>query len=163
MEVKDVVLTDEIKAKIKGFTGFKPESSFKYVPKVYREKGPDGEYVVPKEYWPIFTLRGMDGVEATRNEDNLEVTYDNISDGNISGSSMRVNSGKTKILTCQRGIISWRNLRYDDGSLVKVPTKKNGVLDEDALRHLPPALITELANAITEQTKLSDEELLGLE
>lgn len=163
MEQKDVILTEEMKKKLKGFMAFKLDAKFLYVPKIYREKNADGEYDIPKELWPVFTLRAMDGVEATLAEDEMEFNYSDFSDGKVGKSAMKMNSGRIKIETCKRGIVSWRNLRNTDGTLIQVAQSNNNGIDEGELRKLPPNLITELTNAITEQSRLTEEELLGLE
>jgi CRISPR/Cas system type I-B associated protein Csh2 (Cas7 group RAMP superfamily) len=59
--------------------------------------------------------------------------------------------------------VTWKNWRNTDGVPVQIPVAgKSGITDED-LKKIPPALMTELANAITEQARLTDEEMLGLE
>lgn len=163
METKDVVLTDEMKKRLKGYLAFKVDASFKYVPKPYRQKNSDGEYYIPKDLWPVFTLKGLDGVEATLEEDNMEISYGEITEGKASDSKMKINSGKTKLNTLKKGLVNWKNLRTEDGKLVQCPDIKNDGVSDESLRVLSPGLIAELYNAITTQSILTEEELQGLE
>jgi hypothetical protein len=154
----DVQLTPELKEKLKkaGVLGFQLKSTFPYVPKIYRREG------LPKELWPIFFLRGLDGVETAGLEDEMHgsVTVDS-----SNGTSVKINSAKVRVKTVKLGVISWKNFRDSDGNLIPSPAKDslNNGITEDGLRYLPPSLQVELCNAITEHSTLTDEELLGLE
>lgn len=165
----DMILTEEIKQKLKkaGALGFQIEATFKYVPKAYREKNGEGEYIIPKDLWPIFVLKGIDGVESALLEDDMhgKVTYDKIEkDGKFTGTSIQIESGKVRLNTLCKCLITWKNFRNVKGELIKAPEedKVHGGLKRSALRILHPDLQTELHNAITEQTILNDEELQGL-
>ena len=160
--MSDVVLTDAMKKRLRGSLGFKVDAKFQYVPKAYRDQE-NGEFVIPKEFWPVFTLRGVDGVNATLAEDNLHGTVTMHPNDNTS--SITVRSGKHKVDTCRRGVITWKNFRDIDGKLLSCPEKDDstGGVTEESLKVLSPALLAELTNAITERSILTSEELLGLE
>jgi hypothetical protein len=105
----------------------------------------------------VFILHGLDGIEATLNEDRTELSM-------VSG-SYKLNTGEAKLYACRRGIVSWKNLRNSKGVLIPEPTKNisDGCVSDASLKQLSPSLITELANAINEQSRLTPEEESGLE
>lgn len=150
VEKKDVSLTEEMKKKIARYMAIVPEAEFKYVPAVYRIND------MPKAVWPAFTLRGLDGLEATLNEDRTE-----FSPGK---GAYSLNSGESKLYSCRHGIRGWKNLRDQNGVIVPdAEFNFDGTLSDKSLRLLSPSLISELANAINEQCRLTAEEELGLE
>jgi hypothetical protein len=161
VEFVDVQLTSEMLERLQGFMPIKVDESWAYVPAVYRQKREDGEYLIPKSLWPIFRIRGIDGVQATLKEDEIHGTY-HINDDGKPEFTMR--SGAVKLKTVRCGVIGWENLRDTDGKLMSEPEKDQvtGGIMEKSVRILSPALITELCNAITEHSKLAEEELLGL-
>jgi len=156
MEIKDVTLTDEMKNKLRNTLGIRVDSVFPYVPKAYRTFA----MRIPKELWPVFTLKSIDGIQSTLFEDDMmgEATY---SDEKV---HTQINSGKVKIKICSMGIMGWKNYRDIDGILLDPPQKAgDGTLAHDSLKIIPSALMVELSNAITENSRLTAEELLGLE
>jgi len=174
-EVKDIELTNEILERLKqiGALGFQIEGQFKYVPMAYRAKDKDGKFLLSQKYWAVFILRGIDGVDSAYLEDEQrsEMHYGSIEVGKdgkektMKDVSAKINSGKARIATLQRGIITWHNFRNTKGELIPAPKEDavTGGITEDSLRPIPPNLQVELVNAITEQTLLTAEELLGLE
>lgn len=158
--MSDVWLNEEVQKRMAKFTGITPEEKFRYVPETCREKDENGEYYIPKELWPVFTLRGVDGVEATLREDEVETRFDA---DQSNGANIKMNSGKIKLKTCKKGIVTWKNLRDRNGKFIQPPTQHNGEISDYDIRKLSPGLITELAEAINERTILTDEELQGLE
>lgn len=165
MTEENLILTDEMRAKLKGVLGFQIDAKFSYVPKIYREKTPNGEWVILKTLWPVFTLRGLNGLEATLAEDDLG--------GKVVWSAddtrtVIIRRAKVKVETCRHGIVSWKNFRDVTGKLIPAPAPDdpNNVgagIKEDCLRYISPDLMTELANAITEQSRMTEEEERGLE
>jgi hypothetical protein len=166
METENLILTDEMKKKLKGVLGFQVDAKFSYVPKIYREKSKiTGDYDIPKTLWPVFTLRGLNGVEATLAEDELD---GRIVWGADDTRTVEVKRARIKINTCKRGIVTWKNFRDCTGKLIAVPTAADpndtmAGIKEECLRYVSPELMTELTNAITEQSYLTEEELRGLE
>ena len=165
METENLILTDEMKKKLKSVLGFQVDAKFSYVPKVYREKGAAGEYAVPKSLWPVFTLRGLNGLEATLAEDELggRIVW-----GKDDTRTVEMKHARIKINTCKRGIVTWKNFRDCTGKLIAVPVAADpndtmAGIKEECLRYVSPDLMTELTNAITEQSYLTEDELRGLE
>lgn len=154
METKDVVLTDEMKKKLASFMPIQLQGEFPYVPRVYRENN------LPKSIWPVFYLRGIDGVQATLLEDEMlgEASYEGMK------VKTTMNAGRVKVKTCRLGLCGWKNFTDVNGNKIAAPEKDYlGAITEDSLKAIPPALMTELCNAITEQSRLTEEELRSLE
>jgi len=167
-KTEDVMLTDEVRGKLKGFLGFQVEAAFKYTPKAFREND------IPKELWPIWTLKSKDGVEAATVEDDagyLEV------DTNASSSKFHPQSGSMRLKALRRGILAVKNFILDDGDVLDWDQKtgdmvrrgedgkkhtKNHVVVDAIIKHLTPAYQMEIQNAINERDVLSPEELRGL-
>jgi len=169
VETKDIVLTDEMKEKLKGFLAFTVDTPFKYVPKVFRGNN------IPKELWPVFMLKSKDGIEIADAED--EAGYVELGKKGDSESKLKMQSGKARILTLSSGVLSVKNyplegdksVSYDKASKVLTITDsdgkehlKNGSDIKGLLRLLTAQLQTELQDAINERSTLSDEELSGL-
>jgi len=160
--MSDIELTQEMKDRLKkiGCLGFELEEEWKYVPRSYREKDKKGKFKIPQKLWPVFTLRGLDGIETTEMEDLLNGGIEYVDGKTIA----RQNLGLAKTETCKRGIVTWSNFRNSKFEIIKPPEKNPagiGII-EDSLRYISPSLMVELTNAITEHMHLTDEELLGL-
>lgn len=168
MEVKEVKLTDELKAKLAGCLGFSVDAEFKYVPKAFRLNN------VPKEFWPIWVLKSLDGLEAASREDASGfMTLDQ----STKETKLHIESGSARIETLEKGIRSVKNFYFEDGRIANydsstdtivfsrdgkvVETKKMSV--RDFIRYIRPELQIELQNAINERAVLMEEELMGLE
>ena len=162
MEEKNIILTDDYRRRMAGCLAFKVDATFLYVPQACREKKESGEYIIPKQLWPVFVLRGLNGLDGTLKEDSM---LDNISYDTAGNSTVRMRPGHVKVETCCKGITGWRNLRDVDGAVVPFPgvDPVTKIMPEAGLACLPPALITELTNAIQSQSRLTEEEALGLE
>lgn len=161
----DIQLSEEMKERLKkaGVVAYQLKNTWKYVPRAYREtKDKDGKTMeaIPKEHWPVFTLRCLDGVSASLLEDKLNTKIELVKDGNT---SMTLNSGRVRLETCSKGIVGVKNFLDTNGKEVKVEKDKvHGGITEDSLKHFSPTLQVELTNVITEQTTLTEDELLGL-
>ena len=161
--MSDIVLTDEMKKRLKdaGALGFKLENSFNHVPGAYKNKDDEGDYVIPGQLWPGFTLRELDGVERAKIEDLMR--------GNVSfegnRSYIKTDNGKARLKTLQKGIITWVNFYDEDGKLIDKPEKSiiKDEITEESLRAIPTALQIELTNEIMDRSTLTDEDALGLE
>ena len=173
METRDLKLTPEVKAKLDGFLGFTVEATFKYTFKVFRQKDESGNFIVPKETWPIFTLKSLDGLEAAKREDSAGyVTLDT----KLSETKLHLESGSSRISTLEKGIKGVNNLILEDGSVLdfdsvqEIITIRNGKKSKatkgsvkELIKYLRPVAQMELQEAINERSTLSDEELQGLE
>jgi hypothetical protein len=162
MEVENKVLTNEVRQKLAstGMLGFTENPEFIYTPEAFREKKEDSdEYAIPKELWPVFTLKGKDGVESAKMEDNMG--YMEI-DNKSKNQRWIGKSGSRRVEILQVGIIGWKNWYDTDGNLIPF-RHNNGKVHTDCLKRIPVGLAIELANAITDRITLSPEELEGLE
>ncbi len=160
----EVQLTKEQKERLKevGCLGFELKDQWPYVPKAYRKVNNKGEHEIPKELWPVFILKGLDGIESSLMSDKL---HSGIKISTTGSTSMELNRGNVMVETCRLGIVTWKNYRDSKFKLIPIPEKNEveGGITKNSLRVVPPELLTELTNAITEHTRLVDEELLGLE
>ncbi len=140
--MSELELTPELREKLASFLPITTDGTFKYVPRAFRE-------ALPKEQWPVFTLKTLSGMELAKAEDML---YGNISGdiGDGASAHIRVSRGTFVEHVCKRGILDWK--RY--------AIEFNG---EESLKRLPKDLLYELTNAITENRHMSEEELRGLE
>lgn len=161
--MSEKLLTKEQKEKLKsiGNLGFSLKNEWPYVPKAYREKDKNDNFIIDKELWPIFILKGLDGVESSLMGDKLHSGIKLTPNG----TTMELNRGNVTVETCKLGIVTWKNFRNDKFETIPPPEKDEalGGISKESVRVLPPGLMVELTNAITEHDRLSDEELLGLE
>ena len=159
-EVKELELTDEMKERLRGFAAIEVVNEFQYVPRACRQKDDNGAWVIPKNLWPVFTLRGLDGIQQTMKGDALDVQID----ANGKPFVAKSNTGKIAVDVCRKGVVTWRNWRTAEGALVSIGlgTGQGENLRDEDLGKLPPNIMFELCNAITEQSLLTEEELVGL-
>jgi len=163
--VVDIELTEEQQMLLKtaGGIGFTIDNEFKYIPKVFKIKNKKGKYFIPKEFWTVFTLRGIDGVESSEIEDQTNATRVEQADGSF---FYKLFSGKARQLTLSKGIVSCKNFRDENNNIIPPPTphiENDNEIDSDFLRHLSPNLQVELVNAIIERCVLKSDEALSLE
>ncbi|MBU2249947.1 MAG: hypothetical protein KKD77_24590 [Gammaproteobacteria bacterium] len=168
METKDVVLTQEMKDRLKGFVAFTVDTDFSYVPKVYRENN------FPKETWPLYRLKSKDGIELAQAED--EAGYVELAKKGDAQSKLKMQSGKARLDTLRDGIISCKKQPLEGDRFVSYdkPSKTLTIIDAEGKEHikntdvsglirlLPIALQMELQDAINERSTLTEEELSGL-
>lgn len=160
MTVEKKELSNEMRKKLAdiGGLGFTENPEFKYVLKAYREKNDAGEYEIPKEYWPVFTLQGMGGIESTKLENDMGYT-----EFDKDGKSRYISkSGGQKMKILKDCLKGWVNYRDSTGEFIEY-RENNGKVNPACLDRMAPSHITELVNAITERTSLTHEELEGLE
>jgi hypothetical protein len=166
METKIIVLSDELKAKLRKCTAISIKSNFKYIPEIYRKEA------VPKEYIPVFTLKGLDGLDKLALEDILTESI-SIDKEALNGSNEALNEGDVKFKikaglikkeTVKKGLLGWRNLLNDKFELIpNVKFTKSNPCTDEYISYLSPELIAELYMAITNESTLTEEELMGLE
>jgi hypothetical protein len=137
----NVNISPEYLKKIRSFAAIKPDEEFIYVPKAYRE--------FPSDLQPKFTLKVIAGDELVKSEDVLKGSY-SYADGR---SVLTFQRGEFAVVVCRKGIVGWEN--YYDAHGTIIPYSNN-------ISELSPDMIFELCNAITERTRLQDEEVLGL-
>lgn len=165
METVNVVLTDEMKVKLRGALGFDVSATFKYVPLAFRSGGID------KAMWPVFVLKSKDGLEVAKSED--EAGYVELDNRN----KLRLETGAQRVATLERGIVSVKNMLMESGDVVSYTTDSRTMKIQRAdgsesvkncdvrglIRLMPAAMQTELQNVINERSTLTPEELSGLE
>jgi hypothetical protein len=153
METKEIILTNEIKAKLKagGMLGFDVETPFKWVPKFYR----DAKNNIPKSYWPVFTLRSRNGIELAEAEDGM--VYINLDAPE--GRKYVIDSGKDRLNTLRTGLISFKNYRLANDKVIEMVTGEN---PDQYIKLFHPTLQVEMKKAIDQHSELTAEELLGL-
>jgi hypothetical protein len=119
------------------------DSVFKYVPKDFRP--------LPVEERPVFYLKRLDGLTVVRSQDYLFAKVYDSGSGDV---KTQVNQGAFTAHVCLLGVERWRNyfsLQYNENEREKL------------IKRLPPDLLRELADAITERQEMTEEELRGLE
>ncbi len=161
--MSDIVLDEKALKELQdaGICGFDLEDEFKYTFKSCLVKNKDDEYKVPKKFWPVFTLRPIDGVELAHIEDAGRGTVSYEGDK----AYIKTDSGKARLKAMQMGIVTWKNYRNEKGALIPPPDKDDlrGGITEESLRHFNSRQQRELSDAILAVEKLNKEELLGLE
>ena len=170
----DMRLSPDILHRIKNCIGFDVYDTFVYTPKVFREKDVNGEYVIPKNLWPIFTLKSKDGLEITKMEDNVGFIEYKPDGSNIWHSK----TGSMRAQTLGEGVLKIKNLPLEGGAKflsytkesMKIVIADNGaeksfpVADpSEIIRYLKVELQIELQDAINERSTLSEDERRGLE
>jgi hypothetical protein len=167
METRDVVLTDEMRAKLKKSLGFNLNAEFKYVLKAFREACTD------KTSWPVFVLRSRDGIQISKDEDAIGAIIEYNADTRTTKTNVR--SGEQRVRILSDGIVEVKGFWLNDG--VSRVSWKEGKLStvggqkeierqatvNEVIRFIPISVQIELANAITENDTLTEEELRGLE
>jgi hypothetical protein len=138
-EEKVVGLSEELKQALQACEPIEVEGTFLYVPLPYRTAYPED-----KERWPVFKLRYLDGLQVVGSQDKLFAR--------VAGTAeLAVTRGAHIIHICYEleGIAGWKNYTID-------------YKDRESIRRLPQALLSELCNAITGRTLLTEEEVRGL-
>lgn len=175
METKNLILTPDLKSKLKDFVAFDVSASFPYVPKIFREKDKDGKLEIPKEFWTVFKLKSKDGLQIAKVED--EMGYVSL-DNKTNETKMQLRSGTIRLNTLRDGILSVKNFITEDGSRISWDHKmtqaiitgtdgkeniKNGIKIDFIIAKMRAAFQVEIANAINERKTLTEEELQGLD
>lgn len=154
-EMKEVKYTPEQLRKLReaGVLGLNPDDIIYYVPKVYR----DNDF--PKEKWPVFKLKPLDGKTAAEMEGKTgHVEYGK--DGQ--GSRWVSESGPTRFKILSTHIKGWKNFLDDKGREI-VFRENNGTVKPECLSQVRQGLQIELMNAINDGSDATEEELAGLE
>lgn len=162
----DVELTEEVRARLRGYLGFDSSSTFKFVPEFCRDKNKDGEYIIPKKFWPVFELQAKNGVELATMDDKASIFVFDAEEGERVEKTRR---GRYMIETLQRGVKGWKNFRMEDFTTMipfdkeKMIDAETGYLRESAFHKWKPNLLVSLCNAIDRNSRLTNEELVGLD
>jgi len=186
-DMKEVRLTDDVRKRLRDSVAFTIDAMFKYVPRAYRgyviddDGNEKKEYdPLPKSLWPVFVLKARDGIASAESEDELKgcIEFDQTKK-TVKADSPKTGAIRTKTVT--DGLYEIKNLPVDDGSgrpieeMAKLcydrktskitigDTVRENVTEIEVLRYMNPALQTEIANAITRRSTLTEDELRGLE
>lgn len=156
-------LTPELKEKLKKSLGFSIGAPFLYVPRAFREN-------LPKDQWPVFTLKSKNGMEIAKLEDETGFAQSSAKEGDNLKIFMR--SGSMRIQTLEMGIVKVKGFPTENGDLVEFDAILkmmhigeriiNGATVLKLIELLPASLQVELQNAINERSVLTEEELQGL-
>jgi hypothetical protein len=152
---KKMVITPELKARLAGFLGFTKDPVFFYVPEIFREKNDKGDFIIPRENWPVFKLKGKTGIESAEDEDDVG-TVDFVN------RQMYMKVGHQRINLLSKHILGWKNFLDIKGEEIEFKTV-DGVLDIEALSRVQVPLQKELKTVINNQSHLTSEEVQGLE
>ena len=161
MVEKDVVMTEELREKLNsiGAIGISTNTEFKYTPNAFRQKNKNGEYLIPKKFWPVFMLKSFSGVDSANLQDKQQVAA--IPDEN-GGYKIKLKAGAIAVDVCKTNILGWKNFIDEDGEIIKCK-RVCKELDDTTMSRLTRQLIEELSEAILTRSKMTDEEILGLE
>ena len=140
-QVKDIEISPEYLDKIRSFTAIVPEKEYPYIPKAFRD--------LPEEKQPIFTIRAITGEESLRFSDQMRGEVE-LSDGKA---QVKVKQGSYTISVVKSCLIRWDNYQDINGNIIPY---------DGHIRNIPRALLEELRDEMTERSKLTDEEVLGL-
>jgi len=152
VKVKDVALTPEMAEKLKGFLAFEKEASFVYVPKIFR----DVKNNIPKDFWVVFKLTTKDGIESAKAQDKIGFW-------DAERTKFTTTLGEYRIDILSSHIIGWKNFMDVKGNKIIFDKNSDGTVKESLIKLFPSDLQIELFEAINNQSKLSEEELMGLE
>jgi hypothetical protein len=179
METKNVFWTPELQAKLdnrdKGIIADRP---FPWTPPAFRKKNEQGEFVIPKALWPVFTLLSKDGIGIAKEEDFSRISFDQSNER----LETEMKLGSRRIDTLSDGIQKVRGYPCEDGTLLDFDKKKKqllirtpggqpGTYDTESKNDVgPEAFIKyinadnqiQIQNAINERSTLTKEELQGL-
>lgn len=120
-----------------------PRIPFDYILGIDRKK--------PRQEQTVFKLKILSPTE------EAEIQDSGIS--MVKEQEFKFNLGKKKIQILKAGLVGWNNFKDRDGKDVLFNTDKNGEPTDESLSRLRPEWRTELANAITEQNTMSEEEI----
>ena len=154
-KIIDRVYSPEVAEKLKGFLPMAPRSDFPYVPLVYRESVED------KDLWPVFILKGHDGIQAAKMEDEVFTAHIEEVGGDR---SIKTHSGKIRLEYLRRNLVNIKNwIDLETGKVIKFERNvRTNQVDDKVLGKISTDLQIELVDAITERSTLSDEEIQGL-
>jgi len=90
-------LTPEVEKKLKELRGFTSDEHFFFTPNVYKEN-------LPKDKWPVFKLKGRDGIAIAKSEDDSGY-YKTKTD------QMYMTTGTSRIDLLRNNILGWKNFK----------------------------------------------------
>jgi hypothetical protein len=154
-KVVDIVMDEKTKERMKNVLAFRVDAEFNFVPAVCREKDKKGEYFIPKNLWPVFTLKSLNGIDLSEVEDHISYRVIEKHGDDV---RMRLynTTGSARIEILKRGVISHSNYRDMDGKVIPFT-------GEETIAKYPVSLQNELQDAIEKHSVLTEDETRGLE
>ena len=150
MEEEIRTLSPELEEKLRAVRGFSQKAKFLYVPEVYRQNA----NVIPKKEWPIFELKGKDGIDLADSEDDLGHELKN--------GKVYTSTGEVRIKVLKSNILGWKNFLDTENKEIVFVKDSDGVTTT-CIARLTSVLQVELNVAINAHSTLTQEELEGLE
>lgn len=106
---------------------------------------------IPKEKQTVFELRVLTARELAQLEDEL-------SEVDMRG-TIKVKAGSQVLKILKLGLVGWKNFKDGKGNEIQFQKDKEGVPREQNWNYLKQNWRREIADAITEQTNLTEEQL----
>ena len=111
---------------------------------------------MPKNEWPIFKVKGRDGISIAKTEDDAGY-YKAKTD------RMYMTTGSQRIDLIRNNVLDWRNYKDKKGNEIKCERKVGAGLVNSCLKKLSYKIQLGLQEAILEHSQLTKEEITGLE
>lgn len=150
--MSDRRLTEEIRKKLIGLNPFNQKSTIDFTPTFYKKKNEDGDYNIPQEYWPVFSVRPYTQGELL----DIRKVYANKNTENIKLDSIR---NFARVVT-----MGWSSL-FDSGTMEEIDYTKDqdGFASKEIFESFSFNLINSIIAKATQISGLSSEEAEGLE
>lgn len=141
----DHVMTKEIREKLLTRLPFSRSASIDYTPTPYLTKDENGEYEIPEEYRPVFTVRPFSS------DDKAKMDKQKMADEKL-------------LRDITRGNITGVSRLYDAGTMKEIDFKadENGSMDKDQFNSLPVSVMRDLFIYISGISGLAPYEKAGL-
>lgn len=141
-------LTPEVEKKLKELRGFTSDEHFFFTPNVYKEN-------LPKDKWPVFKLKGRDGIAIAKSEDDSGY-YKTKTD------QMYMTTGTSRIDLLRNNILGWKNFKDKKENNISF-IKRGTQVDSESLKKISQEMQLQLQEAILSHSQLTSEEVEGLE
>lgn len=148
-ETEDKVLTKELEEELKAYRFFTDEKEFLWVPPPFLKSE------IPKEEWPVVNIKCRDGISIAKAEDDLGYQSKN--------DKLYTSSGTSRINALKKDIVNWKNIKDAKGNEVPFKRDGKGLVPDSLIRKMPLIFQTGIYDAINKQSRLTPEELAGLE
>jgi hypothetical protein len=153
-EMKERVLTDEVRAALLGDMPFSSNSTHPFTPKHFLKKNGEDKYILPEEFRAVFDLKGMTKPQKQQGRKLL----------------LKINKGLDQkeqmqlIELCRVNVVGWSNV-FDLGTREEIEFKLDpeGGCDKDLFDRIPEAVVGQLFYEQTRISGLLDTTLLSLE
>lgn len=150
------VLDEATRQALLGLSPFSLNSTIDFVPASYKIKNKEGQYVIPEDLWPTFTIRPWTKVENEAVKKSLSKA------STLTGDQANKAEAESKE-SVRKAIKGWSNL-IDAGTCEEIEFESDaeGGASKVAFEQFPAALISDLLNKCCSVSGLLDMERLGL-